>query len=260
MIKGIFVIDKLSKGKMEQIQDLGFDSIFTNHKNITDQVVESLKEKNFQIFIEIGIFPNLCPNDKTIQQKKLQEIKNLIATWPIDGLWLDFIRFPFLWEIKNPEIESAYLCSQCQDVKNRTGIISSFVAQVRSLINQSGKKLKLGMFSVPWREKDFNGAITKVLGQDFKDLSKYIDIFSPMVYHKMCGKHLDWIHQTVNYMAKITHKPILPIIQTEDKPEKISKEEFTKALVVSIKHPSSGTIIFFLEDLLQDKDKILALR
>lgn len=259
MIKGIFATKKIDDEKIEEIQRLGFNSIFTNSINLTDQIIKSLKEKEFQIFVEIGIFPNFCPNDKIVRQNKLKEIKKLMNL-TIDGLWLDFIRFPLLWEIKNPAIKSAHLCSQCQDVKNRTEIISSFVAQVRSLINQSGKDIKLGMFSVPWRNEDFNGAIKKVIGQDLHYLAQYIDIFSPMVYHKMCGRSTKWVHEMIKYMAGITGKPVLPIVQTEDKPEKISKKEFADEVHHAFKNPSAGVIIFYLEDLLKDKEKIQALQ
>jgi len=112
------------------------------------------------------------------------------------------------------------------------------------------------MFAVPWRETDFNGTIKKVTGQDFKSLAKYIDVFSPMVYHKMCGQPTKWIHEIVGYMDKLTGKPILPIIQTEDKPEEISGKEFKEGVNRAIRKPSQGAIIFFLEDLLKDKSKV----
>lgn len=68
-----------------------------------------------------------------------------------------------------------------------------------------------------------------------------------------------WI-LSAKYFRDITQKPILPIIQTEDKPNKINQVEFEKQLIESLKNPAEGTIIFFLEDLLKDPDKIAVVR
>jgi len=134
--------------------------------------------------------------------------------------------------------------------------ITDFVAEARSLINQSGKDLQLGMFSVPWKENEFNGAIKKITGQDFKSLARYIDIFSPMTYQRFCGREVSWIGEMVDYMAETTNKRILPIIQTEDRAGKISGEEFYQEIAEATKPSSEGVIVFFLGDLLRDKDKV----
>jgi len=260
MIKAIFVIKKLDREKINKVIKLRTNAVFVSHKNLKKDLIRRLQEKNVKVYAEIGIFTNnLCPNNREIRQNRLTEIKDLVNNYQIDGIWLDFIRFPLLWEVKKPRIGKTHICSQCKQIKERTKVVGSFVSETRALINQSDRNIQLGMFSVPWREKDFNGAIKKVIGQDFKKLAKYIDVFSPMVYHKMCGKETKWIHEIVSYMDKITGKPILPIIQTEDKPKKISGEEFKEEVKEAIKKPSQGAIIFFLEDLLKDKDKVQVL-
>lgn len=261
MIKGIFILSKLNKEKINKVIKLGANTVFISHKNLKKDLIRRLQEKNVKVYAEIGIFTdNLCPNNKEIRQNRLTEIKDLVNNSQVDGIWLDFIRFPLLWEVKKPRIGKAHICSRCKQIKERTKVVGSFVSETHALLHQSGKNSLLGMFSVPWRKKDFGGAITKVIGQDFKRLAKYIDIFSPMVYHKMCGRKTRWIHEIVSYMDKITGKPILPIVQTEDKPKKISGEEFKKEVEEAIRKPSQGAIIFFLEDLLKDKNKVAVVR
>lgn len=77
-----------------------------------------------------------------------------------------------------------------------------------------------------------------------------------MVYQKFTGRHVTWISQTVKYFSGMTNKPILPIIQSEDRSGKIYPNEFRSEILHAIGYPSKGVIIFYLEDLLKDKNKI----
>lgn len=299
MIKGIFILEDLTQEKLSMAVNLGINAVFTSFKNLDKRLIKKLKSNNFKIYAEISSFvgeelwekypksrpidengakikridwyAGVCPNHPQVRKDKLQLINSIIYNYEIDGLWLDFIRYPCHWEVLNPDLTEYCFCPNClEKFKNEIGgkpqgiqwvrwkcnQIIKFVADVKNLIKQSGKNIKLGMFSVPWRESDFDGAIEKVIGQDFKSLRKYIDVFSPMVYHKMCGRQTRWIHEIVTYMDKVAGKPILPIIQTEDRPEKISQDEFREEMVYATESPSEGAIIFFWEDLLKNKDKM----
>lgn len=304
MTKGIFVLEKLNKEKIEKIIELGANLVFVGHKNLEKELIRRLKNKNAQVYAEIGLFVGeelwqkypdarpvdrdgkpigkidwyggICPNHPQIRKEKFQVIKTLIDNNNIDGIWLDFIRYPCHWEeVRNSNIEEYCFCSICLDkfkqeiggepkgekwIQWKCDQITNFVAEAKSLIDQSGKKVQLGMFSIPWRETDFNNSVRKVIGQDFKRLAKHIDIFSPMVYHQMCERQVRWIHKMVVYMKRITGKKILPIVQTEDKPKKISEEEFKREIELANEEPSQGAIIFFLEDLLRDKNKLAVVK
>lgn len=286
MIKGIFLLGKLVEKKAQQIIELGANTVFIGHQNLDQKLVEKLRGKSIKVYTEVDIFvgeewwkkypdsrpvakngrlmdkihsyASVCPNHPEVRKEKLQLIKSLVDNQNIDGIWLDFIRYPCHWEeVRNNKITEYCFCQNCREQFQhevggepagkrwtawRCRQITEFVAEVRALIKQSGKNLKLGMFSVPWREKDFSGAVTKIIGQDFGDLARWVDVFSPMVYHKMCGKPTKWINEIVACMAQATGKPILPIVQ----------EEINQAL----KPSSAGVVIFFLEDLLKNSDKL----
>lgn len=317
MIKGIFLLEGIDKKKADQAFKLGAKAIFTGYESliVNRDLIGKLKNRGIKVYAEVGLFvgeewwqkcpdsrpfsqsgkpiekinwyAGVCPNHLEVRKEKLAEIKSLIGKFDIDGVWLDFIRYPCHWEeVRNREITEYCFCQNCVTgfeksakiprvvVRQRAEFprgggkteelwiqwkcdqITNFVAEIRILINQSGKNIKLGMFSIPWKKEDFNGAIRKIIGQDFRSLAKYIDFFSPMVYQKFCGRDVEWIGKIVRYMAEITGKPILPIIQTEDRAGKISQEEFRQEIIQSTKPPSAGVIVFFLEDLLKDEDKI----
>ncbi len=228
--------------------------------------------KNSKPMDRIHWYAGVCPNHPEVRKEKLQLIKSLVDNQNIGGIWLDFIRYPCHWEeVRGEDIPEYCFCPNClEKFKQEVGgksegeawrqwkckQITDFVAEAHTLINQSGKNIKLGMFSVPWRKKDLGGAITKVIGQDFRSLAKYIDVFSPMVYQKMCSKPTKWVGEMVGHMTKITGKPILPIVQTEDRPEKLTTGEFGEEIDQALKSPSAGVIIFYLEDLLKNEEKI----
>jgi len=300
MTKGIFLLDKLTEEKVKQIVNLGVDTVFIGHQNFDQKLGKKLKNNGLKIYIEVGIFvgeewwekypdcrpvdkngnlmdkihwyAGVCPNHQGVRREKLRLIKSIIDNYHIDGIWLDFIRYPCHWEeIRSKNIAEYCFCQNCLNkfkkdeggksegkkwVQWKCNQITNFVGEIHRLIDRSGKDIKLGMFSVPWRKSDFGGAITKIIGQDFKSLAKYIDVFSPMVYQKMCGRKTDWIYEIVAYMKKITRCQVLPIVQTEDKPTKLTAEEFADELKQACKFPSEGVIVFFLEDLLKNGNKL----
>jgi len=300
MIKGIFLLDKLTEGKIKRVLSLRANAVFIGYRNLNQKLIKLLKNYGLKIHTEIGIFvgeewwekypdsrpvdkngklidkigwyAGVCPNHRGVRREKLELIKSIIDNYPVDGIWLDFIRYPCHWEeVRSKNIAEYCFCQGClKKFKKDGGVkseglkwtqwkcnqITNFVGEARRLIDQSGKNIKLGMFSVPWRKNDFGGAITKIISQNFKSLAKYIDVFSPMVYQKMCGQKTAWIHKIVAYMKKITHRQILPIIQTEDKPTKLAVKEFADEFNQALKFPSEGVIVFFLEDLLKNSDKL----
>lgn len=231
-------------------------------------------------------YGGICPSNEPYRQRKLNEISNLLREYPIDGIWLDFIRYPTKWEVKNPDIQRTCFCSDCltkfshdTNVKlphNLTTVeekanwilkfhgstwnkwrgdqITSFVRDVRRAISEIRPKALLGIFAVPWRKGDFEGAIIWGVAQDFEKMSPYVDAFSPMVYHEMCGRPVTWISEITDYFSIQTKKPVYPIIQTES----ITSAEFEEAIHTGLNPPSSGIIIFTFPYLDKEKWKILS--
>jgi len=300
MIKAVFFLEKLNKEKLKDSLELGINAVFCNYRNLRQEWIEKFHENNVKVYVEIGLFvgedllkkypdsrpvakngqkpektnlyAGLCPNHQKIRQGRLEQIKKILQNFEIDGIWLDFVRYPCHWEdVRDKNITEYCFCKNCLDqfaktiggwpeglkwywFKNRQ--VTLFVKDVKKIVKESKKKIKLGVFTVPWKKNEFNGAIKKIICQDFSALSKQVDIFTPMVYHKMLDRKTEWISEYVNYLYRLTKKPILPIVQTENKPAKLGKEEFVKEVKTSLQKPSAGTIVFFYEDLIKDKDKL----
>lgn len=300
MTKAIFILENLTREKIDMSINLGVNALFTGIQNLTHETVKYINKNNLKLFVDVGIFQaedlwhkypdsipvdqkgnllkktnwyaGVCPNNPQVRKEKLTSIKRLIEAEKVDGVWLDFIRYPCHWEeVRSSNIAEYCFCSNCLNKYNKDvggkpegkkwanwkcKQIVDFVLDVKTLIRRSKKNITLGVFAVPWKEKEYEGAIKRITGQDFKLLAKHIDVFSPMVYQKFCDRSVSWIRDTVKYFAQLTNKPILPIIQTEDRTGKIYMNEFRAEIINAMMYPSKGVIIFFLEDLIKDKNKI----
>lgn len=167
----------------------------------------------------------------------------------IQGIWLDFIRYPGRWEAVQPDLPDTCYCPRCLDAFQRHSKvqlpaqlstvadtarwikeqvpyewmtwkkeqISSFVREARAVLQQNDgeRPLQLGVFLVPWRKSDFDGALSFLLGQDARQFAHYVDQLSPMVYHRMVGKEVAWIGEIGRYYDEIAPGRVWPIIQAE---------------------------------------------
>ncbi|MBE0583640.1 MAG: hypothetical protein IH612_07710, partial [Desulfofustis sp.] len=178
----------------------------------------------------------------------------------IQGVWLDFVRYPGRWEQPQPDLPDTCYCPRCLDafqkhsglslpaqlvtvgekarwIKERASYewmvwkkeqISSFVRDARAVLqeNGGGRRLQLGVFLVPWRVSDFAGALSFVLAQDARQFAGYVDRLSPMVYHRMVGRNIDWVGEISRYYDEVKPGRVWPIIQAED----VGAEEFEQVL------------------------------
>jgi hypothetical protein len=226
----------------------------------------------------------LCPSSDIVRNELLSNTQKCIEA-NVDGIWLDSLRFASKWAVAEPIITDTCYCTRCikkfeeylgdkleykdldelfllidgsyyiEWLEFKTGLITSMAKQVKEKILASGKDIKLGYFAIPWEDKDYGAAIKRILGQNFDALANVVDITSPMLYHKMCGRDTEWIKQKVEYFWNLG-KPFLPLVQTEDKPETISAQEFKASLENASKAPSMGVCIFFASDLAKDPAKL----
>jgi len=94
---------------------------------------------------------------------------------------------------------------------------------------------------VPWQEEDFNNAMYKVIGQDVVKLSEVVDVFSPMSYHFLCRRDIEWIISATQSVKSKTNKEVWPIIQLTDG---MTLTEYGEALKAGLSWGSEGAIAF----------------
>jgi hypothetical protein len=223
----------------------------------------------------------VCPNHPQIRRRHLQTLQQVIQNYSadIDGLWLDFIRYPVRWEARAPHLPQTCFCTHCLNlflgqeqssysaseraqltqtivehrleewVNWKCARIAEFVAEVRSLLTAAGAALHLGLFTIPWRRQDHGGAIRSIAGQDLRLLSQHADVVSPMTYHRFCHQPVGWIRDVTLDALDWADKPVLPVVQSVDEPAPVSPEEFGTALDSALQSPAAGVMVYTLEPL-----------
>ncbi len=224
-----------------------------------------------------GKYGGVCPTHFEWRESRLQLLDSWLKDYSgeevISGVWLDFIRYPGSWEHTEASIPDTCYCHRCltffqveKGVVLPDGLsvadaarwikenaadkwlqwkkeqITAFVRDVRAVVDKAGvgQKVRLGVFLVPWMRGENDGAVTFLLGQDAEQFAGYVDVFSPMVYHRMVGKTPDWISQVTEYFAEVTGKPIWPIIQAED----LEAVEFAKAVAATGTGKGQGLLVY----------------
>ena len=230
-----------------------------------------------------GWYHGVNPANPAVREERLAALERLLCEHELDGVWLDFIRWPCHWEVHEPRLahtsfdpitlaafgrdtglsiplddpavaasvllgrhEAAWTAWRCEQ-------ITSWAAQAKALVRRVRPGAVLGLFGVPWRLADRDCAILKIIGQDYRRLGEHVDVISPMVYHRMCGFGPGWIGEVVEELHALSRKPVWPIIQAVDEPSPLPAAEYGQALEIALRHPaSSGALIFTLKAALED--------
>ena len=233
-----------------------------------------------------GWYYGVNPTTPQVRRERLAGLERLLTQHAIDGVWLDFIRWPCHWESPDPPLprtsfdpDTLSRFSRSQRIPLPPGDaatvartlqahhaeawtawrceqITSWVAEARAVLKRVRPDALLGLFGVPWRLSDHDGAILKIVGQDYRALGEYVDVFSPMTYHLMCGRPPSWIGEVTEAIHHLSGKPVWPIIQSVNQPVPLSAEEYGQALDIALHSPASeGVLVFKLESSL-DKAKL----
>ncbi len=234
----------------------------------------------------------MCPTHEGWRRSRFDLLTSWLEKYQgnsgIAGVWLDFIRYPGRWEQEKPDIPDTCYCPRCLGkFQTDSGVriadeaktvaekaawihdnarlpwmlwkkeqISSFAREAKWLIGQfpGDRRILFGAFLVPWRKSDHDGALSFHLAQDAKLLAASIDVFSPMVYHRMVQRPIAWVAEITDYFAEISGREIWPIIQAE----KVGGEEFGQ-VVQSLSRPSTqGLLVYTFSDMMDEHWPLLA--
>jgi len=314
MYKSVFSISDDSSS-LVKAKELGVDVLFVSSRNINRDYLNKIRKTlpGVRVYSEIPVFlastpqefPDaipiladgcelsgtwnfLCPSNKQVRSKRLGRINELLKL-SVDGVWLDFIRYPGRWEGDNPEFLDVCYCDSCLDGfqkvigallprshisetssfirKNylrewydyRVEVISSFVREVKGLVGAVNDHVDLGLFTVPFTSNDYDNAVLRVYAQDHKALGGVVDVVSPMVYHRMTNNPVSWIGNMVNYFSSFSPR-VLPLVQSENRLSEFGPEEFSQSLSLASHIPSLGVCVFHLEDLVKQPEKFSTFR
>jgi len=226
----------------------------------------------------------ISPSNKEYRSERIDFIKKVVLDTKPDGISLDFIRYFAYWEkihagrslasIPNTSFDAESLATfqlenniripdqlKTLSLKARwvldnhpetwtnwkCGNIVSVVKDIVDITKSVQPELLVNLHAVPWRVHDFDGAIRKIVGQDFKQLAPLTDYISPMCYSHMLKRDASWVSTvTRDIQRQAPGVKVLPSIQVKEAylDTVLSENEFEENLEAALEAPSNGVIFW----------------
>jgi len=320
LVKGIYGNPEVLLGKGYSFKDLGINSIFVHKGSITAELMDIARQQNIKVFAEFPLlngkeflethpeawpidsngnrspqadwFMGICPTHPEFKKYREIQLRTLLTTFKVDGIWLDYVHWHAQFETPHPILPETCFCSYClKDFSNsfqltlpegdsktraswiltekdqewrkwRSEVIIRWVKDFKKIVHEYNPDAKLGIYYCPWYPTDFNEAGYRILGLDIPELYQEADVLSPMIYHGRMGRRPEWVKEYLEWLQQaIISKngmgaAIWPIVQASNEPVTISPLEFRKVMTMGASAPSTGIMMFSTGAFQEDSLKI----
>ncbi|MBM4240144.1 MAG: hypothetical protein FJ150_00430 [Euryarchaeota archaeon] len=163
--------------------------------------------------------------------KLINTISEITKNYNIDGIHLDYVRYSGVGE------NAAY------KHPGGTEAITNFVQKVYNTVKTIKPAVAVSAALMP--EKSVNAYY---YGQDYGQLSQYLDFLVPMIYKGNYGQDTNWIASTTKYIVEHSNgKPVIAGIQTyksDSAPTKLSSDELKQDIQSAVNNGASGYVLF----------------
>ena len=241
----------------------------------------------------------ICPTHAAYRSGRMAAFRELLATYDLDGVWLDYHHAHATWERADPELPDTCFCPTCLAAfaketgvvatgapvaevagrllgehrqawtRWRCGVFTDWVREFRSILDEVRPGALLGTFHCPWTESERDGALREKLAIDLAAQSRYLDVFSPMPYHARFG-HADdpswisrqtaWLGGHLGVTGEVGERVrIWPIVQLADWGEVVPAEQVAMVLDHGTRAPATGVMVFAWGKLRESPAKLEAL-
>lgn len=182
------------------------------------------------------------PSDALHVERRIDTAARIVEDHPVDGLLLDFIRWPLHWELElrpgwPPPLDSSFDPGTLADFEQRTGVTvpshaaadaatwihtrvpEAWLDYKAAVVTEVVARLRDRITGV--RDRGFPLAMTTVpmaadwVGQRYGQLEPHIDAFLPMLYHSILHRPPRWVGAEVAEVRARTSRPVVPILQIE---------------------------------------------
>lgn len=237
-------------------------------------------------------FMGICPTDPGFKEFRSNQLKDILGEFDVDGIFLDYLHWHAQFETPDPILPETCFCSRCTKIfKNeanldipgvtitekaswilenadkewrswRNSILNGWVVDMGKILDEHTPDALLGVFYASWYPADHDSALYRTLGIDVAELAGITDVLSPMLFHMMKDRPVDWVGEYIEWLGGLTNawekkSPLIwPIVQAHNNPGIITPEEFRQVMLEGLRSPSSGIMMFSDQSLLHDPRKI----
>jgi hypothetical protein len=240
-------------------------------------------------------FLGACPSNPRFLEEKRAALRKLVQEQPVGGVWLDYLHFHCDFELPDPPLDQSCFCDRClarfgehsgvqpeghttaeraasilaDHAKSWTAwkcdTITAFAAEARQIVDEVRPGTKLGIYSCPWTDDEYGGAIRSILGEDWDTLHSVVDVFSPMVYQAKCGRPVSWVEEYTRWLVErvsslnVQHGravEVWPIVEAEG----ASPSELETVLRGALAGGATGVMFFALPHVAGDPEKLAAVQ
>ena len=315
--KGIYGHPQKLWEKGYRLNELGINAVFLHHQSIDDTFMARARKEGQKVYAEFAAlngedyvqqhpeawaidkrgnkvekatwFMGVCPTDPNFLQYRLDQLKTLVTTYDVDGVWLDYLHWhaqfedpePILPEtcfnascvtafqaaagLDIPEVSTAeqasYILANHEDAWRqwRCSVIADWVKKCSTTLRQHKPGAQLGIYHCPWNDDEYDSARIRILALDYAMLKPHVDVFSPMVYHKRMGRDARWVRDNINWFSEKINDAtvkIWPIVQAYNDPGIVSPEAFEQVMRYAISGSSTGVMMFTSSAIAEDDRKI----
>jgi len=166
------------------------------------------------VHCDYGLENYVCPANPGVQEYELRLMKEIAQGYPIKGLHLDFIRYPFPGDYcyckfcrqkfyKDFGMPMDSYKSRKNLLKWKQNIINKFVNEIYTEIKKINKCIKVS--ALVWKYDDGPEKT-----QDWMEWN--LDFVTPMFYHKSYGQNIEWIQREIDRNRQMSNMKIVAAI------------------------------------------------
>ena len=294
------------------LSDFGVNAVFLNSRGITGEAVADVHSQGARIFAEFNTlhqaeylednpdaspvgrdgqvcppaagWQGICPTHPGYRAERMDEFRQLLKDFELDGVWIDYHQAHANWEMAEPVLPDTCFCERCRELFSsdtgielpsgsaediagfildehgeawiswRNQVFTDWIRELREILDEERPDALLGYYHCPWTDQEFDGALLDKLAIDLRSQSQYIDVFSPLLYHAYLGRNgdVEWISSHVSWLGEylgVKGYPgekirVWPIVQLADLGGDIPAEEVPAILEAGLQSPASGIMIF----------------
>ncbi len=241
-------------------------------------------------------FMGVCPTEPGFRASRMKALRDLLRRHRLDGVWMDYVHWHAQFESPAPILPETCFCDHCLTAFQastgvavpagstperadwilsnterewrdwRCDVVTGWARDMKEIIRRESPGALLGLFHAPWNDTDHDGARRRILGLDFQQLARVVDVFSPMVYHGRMGRSPEWVGEYVAWFCGALgldgeHGPrVWPIVQASDEPVAVSPEEFRRVMELGLSGCADGVMMFTVHAIARDPAKLEVLR